>query len=66
MLILGFPGSSVVKNLLANARDMGSILGKEDPLEEEMVTHSSGLAWKIPLTGVWWATVHGVTKSQSD
>ena len=66
MLILGFPGSSVVKNLLANARDMGSILGKEDPLEEKMVTHSSGLAWKIPLTGVWWATVHGVTKSQSN
>ena len=66
MLILGFPGSSVVKNLLANARDTGSILGKEDPLEEEMATHSRGLAWKIPSTGVWRATVHVVTKNQSD
>ena len=66
MLIWGFPGSSVVKNLLGNARDMGLILGKEDPLEEEMATHSSGLAWKITSTGVWQATVHGVTKSQSD
>ena len=25
-------------------------LGQEDPLEEEMVTHSSILAWKIPWT----------------
>ena len=26
-------------------------LGQEDPLEEEMTTHSSILAWKIPWTG---------------
>ena len=26
-------------------------LGQEDPLEEEMTTHSSTLAWKIPWTG---------------
>ena len=41
----------MVKNLLANAagvRDMGSILGWEDPLEEGMVTYSSIFAWKIP------------------
>ena len=25
-------------------------LGREDPLEEEMATHSSNLAWRIPLT----------------
>ena len=40
-----------VNNLLANAgdtRDMGSILGIEDPLKKEMVTHSSILAWRIP------------------
>ena len=31
-----------------------------------MATHSSNLAWKIPWTrGTWWATVHGVTKSQT-
>ena len=34
----------------------------EDPLEKEMATHSSTLAWKMD-GGAWWATVHGVTKS---
>ena len=39
-------------------------LGREDPLEEEMATHSSILAWRIPMDrGAWWATVHGVTES---
>ena len=42
------PGGSVVKNLLANAGDMGLILGWEEPLEERMATHSSILVWKIP------------------
>ena len=28
----------------------GSIPGQEDPLEKEMATHSSTLAWKIPWT----------------
>ena len=41
-------------------------LGQEDPLEEDMATHSSILAWRIPWTELaWWATVHGVTKSQT-
>ena len=31
-------------------RDLGSIPGLEDPLEEEMATHSSILAWEIPWT----------------
>ena len=31
-------------------------LGQEDPLEKEMATHSSILAWRIPWTGVWRAT----------
>ena len=31
-----------------NAEDLGSIPGSEDPLEEEMATHSSILAWRIP------------------
>ena len=61
-------GASQVKSLLANAgdvRDSGSIPGWEDPLEEEMATHSSILAWRIPWTeGVWWAMIHGVTKGQ--
>ena len=37
-------------------------LGWEDPLEKEMATCSSILAWKIPWTEEpdWWATAHGV------
>ena len=39
-------------------------LGWEDPLEEGMTTHSSILAWRIPMDrGAWWATVPGVSKS---
>ena len=42
-------------------------LGQEDPLQEEMATHSSILAWKIPWTeeqgGLQRVTVHRVTKS---
>ena len=41
-------------------------LGWEDPLEEGMATHFSILAWRIPMDrGAWWATVHGVAKSQT-
>ena len=39
-------------------------LGQEDPLEEDMATHSSILAWRIPWTEDM-ATVHSITKSQS-
>ena len=39
-------------------------LGQEDPPEKEIATHTSILAWKIPMgRGAWWATVHGATKS---
>ena len=40
----------MVKNLPANAREIreaGLNLGQEDPLEEDMATHSSILAWRI-------------------
>ena len=47
---MGFPGGSAVKNLPANAGEPGLILGQEDPLEKEMATHSSILAWGIPWT----------------
>ena len=41
-------------------------LSWEDPLEEEMATYSSILAWKNPMDrGAWQATVHEVTKSQT-
>ena len=39
-------------------------LGQEDPLEEGMATHSSILAWRIPMDWeAWRGTVHGVAKS---
>ena len=49
----GSPGGSVVKNLPAiqETQEMWvRSLGQQDPLEEEMATHSSILAWKIPWT----------------
>ena len=50
----------VLKKLPASAGDireeglipgLGRSLGREDPLEEGMATHSSFLAWRIPWTG---------------
>ena len=39
-------------------------LGWEDPLEKEMATPSSILAWKNPMNkGAWQATVHGIAKN---
>ena len=50
-MLSGFPGSSVVKNLPAMhelQETQVQSLGPEDPLEEDMATHSSILAWRIP------------------
>jgi len=44
---LGFAGGSVVKNPLAKQKTWVLSLGQEDPLEKEMATHSSILAWEI-------------------
>ena len=42
-------------------------LGRKDPLEKEMATHSSILAWRIPMDrGAWWATIHGITRVRHD
>ena len=46
----GFPHSSVGKESACNAGDHVQLLGWEDPLEKDMATHSSILAWKIPWT----------------
>ena len=51
-ILMGFFNGLVVKNLPANAGDVGSITGSEDPLEKEMIIHSSVLARKIPWTEV--------------
>ena len=56
---VGFPGGALVKNSAANAGDVRDgvwSLSWEDPLEEEMTTHSSILAWKIP----WTEEPHGL------
>ena len=47
---LSFPGGSEIKASACNAGDLGLTPGQEDPLEKEMATHSSILAWKIPWT----------------
>ena len=41
-------------------------LGQGDPLEKEMVTRFSILAWRIPLDReAWWGTIHGVAESDT-
>ena len=47
---MGFPGGSLVKNPPDNAGDVGLIPSWEDPLEKEMATLSSILAWETPWT----------------
>ena len=42
--------AQMVKNLLSIQKIQVQYLGWEDPLEEEMATHSSILAWRIPWT----------------
>ena len=55
----------MLKNLPAYAGDVRDSY-QEDALEEEMATHSSILAWKIPMDrGAWRATVHELAKSQT-
>jgi len=44
----GFPGGSEVKASACNAETWVQSLGWEDPMEKEMATHSSILAWRIP------------------
>ena len=57
--------AQLVKNLPATRETWIQSLGWEDPLGEGMATHSSILAWRIPMDrGTWWATIHGVAKSR--
>ena len=58
--------TQTVKNLPAMRETWVRSLGWDYPLEEHMATHSSILAWGIPMDrGAWWATFHGVMKSQT-
>ena len=54
----------MVKHLPAVQETQIRSLGQEDPLEKEMATHSSTLAWKIPWTDEP-GRLHGVTKSRT-
>ena len=59
----GFLGGSDGKESVCNAGDLGSIpeLGRSP--EEEMVTHSSVLAWRTPMDRrAWWSVAHGVAE----
>ena len=58
--------AQLVKNLPAVQETRVQFLGEKDPLEKEMATHSSILAWRIPWTQeAWSVTVHGGHKSQT-
>ena len=61
---MGFPGGYMVKNPPEMQETWVRSLACEDPLEEGGATHSSILAWRIPMDGgACWAIVPGVTKS---
>ena len=61
---LGFPGGSVVRNPPLMQETWTQSLGQENPLEKELASHSSVLAWRISMNrGAWWATVYRVTRS---
>ena len=54
--------AQMVKNLPAMWETWIRSLGWKDPPKEGMATHSSILAWRIPMgTGAWW--VYGVARS---
>ena len=42
--------AQMIKESACNAGDLVPSLGPKDPLEKEMITHSSILAWEIPWT----------------
>ena len=60
-----FPGGSVDKESASNAGDLGLIPGLGRSPGEVMATHSSILAWRIPMNrGAWCVAVQGVAKSR--
>ena len=56
----------MVKNTTAMRATWVQSLGREDPMEEGMTTHSNILVWRVPIDrGAWQATVPGVTESDT-
>ena len=66
ILTWGFPGGSVIKNLCANVRDVGSIPGSGSSPGEGNGNPLQYLCLENPMDrGAWWATVREVAKSQA-
>ena len=62
----GFPGGSGGKEAACNAEDLGSIPGSERfPWRREWQPSPVFLPGEFMDRGAWWATVHGVAKSQT-
>ena len=65
IIVLASLVAQTIKNPSAVQETWVHFLGWEDPLEEDMTTHSS-IAWRSPMDrDAWRAAVHGVTKSQT-
>ena len=67
-LVRGFPGWCSGKESPCQWKETQEMwvqsLGREDPLEEEMATHSFSCLGNPMDRGAWWATVHGVTQTE--
>ena len=62
--VMGFPGGSDSKESTSNARDLGSIPGLRRSPGEGNGNPLQCSCLENPMNGgVWWTTVHGVTKS---
>ena len=63
---VGFLGGSDSKESACKMGDQVQSLGWKNPLKKGMAIHYSILAWRVPWTEEpRWATVHGLTKSQT-
>ena len=63
----GLSVGSALKLLPETQETLVQLLGQEDPLEKEMATHSSTLAWKIPMDrGIGQSIIHGVARVRHD
>ena len=63
---MGFPGGSVVKNAPTKQEMQVLSLGRKDPLEKEMTTHSSILAWEIHGQRSLVGYGHGLAESDTN